>query len=438
VKHLLASSCAPVLVLTLAFASPSLGQQSRGDASQQNGVDGNQGPGSQGKPGQSAGSQQGKQGTQGQSASQQSQAGGRQPQHRSVQGQQGSVSPNPVSYARWHYGPPISATGVQAFNWIDEASQNSGMTLAPADAALRAHLGLTPDEGLIVTAVQPGSLAASAGIQQNDVLTRLGDDHQRSTPLAKPGDLERGLKDVGDQPVSLVFFRAGHKLTIKVQPRVRVSLGPVRPDPPTYWIGLSVAPVEPALRAQLRIPDRQGLIILDVDKQGPAAKVGVLQNDILLSYDGVPLSDQAHLTKVVQDRGEKAIKLELVRQGKPLVLEITPGRRQSLSVALRHPELTTGQLEVVLPGGLFANQDGQWDLYLANSFIDVDQPPVTLDVLLSKDRWKVENRGGMTVGSDEATARRLDELSHHLEKQMALIKELQQVIEAMARAQEKK
>ncbi len=323
------------------------------------------------------------------------------------------------------------------FDWIDEASQNSGMTLAPADAAMRAHLGLSPDEGLIVTVVQVGSLAASAGIQQNDVLTRLGDDRERSTSLAKPGDLERGLKDAGDQPVSLVLFRAGRKLAIKVQPRIKVSLGPIQPEPPTYWIGLSVAPVEPALRAQLRIPDRQGLIILDVDKQGPAAKVGVLQNDILLSYDGVPLSDQAQLTKFVQDRGEKAIKLELVRQGKPLVLEITPGRRQSLSVALRHPEPTTGQLEVVLPGGLFANQDGQWDLYVANSFVDVAKP-VSLDVVLSKDRWKVENRGGMTVGSDEATARRLEELSSHLEKQMALIKELQQVIEAMARAQEKK
>jgi hypothetical protein len=433
VKHLLASSCAPVLVLTLAFASPSLGQQSQGGSSQQNSADNDQGPGSQGTP-QPANSQQGTQGTPGQSVSQQSQSGSRQQRPKSVQDQQGSISPNSGPNARWRYGP-FSAPGIQAFNWVDEASQNSGMTLASADAALRAHLGMTPDEGLIVTAVQPGSLAASAGIQQNDVLTRLGDDHQRSTPLAKPADLEHGLKDAGDRPVSLILFRAGQKLTIKVQPRVRVSLGPVRPDPPTYWIGISVAQVEPALRAQLRIPDRQGLIVLDIDKQGPAAKGGVHQNDILMSYDGIPLSDQAQLTKLVQARGERSAKLELVRQGKPLVLEMTPGRRQNVSDALRYPEPTTGQIQVVLPGGL---QDGQWDLYLANSFGDVVQREASIDVVLSKDRWRVPNRGDMTVGSDEATARRLDELSSHLEKQMALLKELQQVIEAMAKAREKK
>ncbi len=67
------------------------------------------------------------------------------------------------------------------------------------------------------------------------------------------------------------------------------------------------------------------------------------------------------------------------------------------------------------------------------------QPPVdNIDVVLSNDRWRVVNPGEMIVGSDEATAKRLDELSSHLEKQMALIKELQQVIEAMAKAQEKK
>jgi hypothetical protein len=180
------------------------------------------------------------------------------------------------------------------------------------------------------------------------------------------------------------------------------------------------------------------LIVLEVDPQGPAAKAGVRQNDIIRSYDGISPSDQAQLTKFVQNRGEKAIKLDLVRQGKPLALEITPGRRQTVSVALRQPAVRASQIEVVLPGGLLANGPAQ-DTYLMDRATDMVFTP-NLNVLLANDQWRVVNRGETAAGVDEATARRLDELSKNLEKQTALIKELQQLIEATskARAQEKK
>src|SRR5262249_55416232 len=104
------------------------------------------------------------------------------------------------------------------FAWVDEASRNSGMTLASADPALRAHLNLDKNEGLTVTAIDRGSPAAAAGIHHNDVLLRLGDEESRSVPLSEPGDLEKGLKAAGDGPVSLVLLRGGRRMTIKVQP----------------------------------------------------------------------------------------------------------------------------------------------------------------------------------------------------------------------------
>src|SRR5579883_280927 len=113
-------------------------------------------------------------------------------------------------------------------------------------------------------------------------------------------------------------------LTLKVQPRVRVSLGPVHPEPPTYWIGVSVAPVEPALRSQLQLTGKPGLIVTDVVKDGPAAKAGVRLYDILLKFDGVELVDQAGLTQLVQSRGERAIALEIFRGGQKQEVKITP------------------------------------------------------------------------------------------------------------------
>ncbi len=122
------------------------------------------------------------------------------------------------------------------------------MRLAAADDALRAQLKLPKEEGLIVTAMEPGSPAASAGIEPNDVLLRLGSEAPKGIALGKPEDLEKGLKLVGDSPQQLFLLRRGRKLAIKVQPEVKVSLGPVRPEPPSYWIGVSVGSIEPALR----------------------------------------------------------------------------------------------------------------------------------------------------------------------------------------------
>ena len=311
-----------------------------------------------------------------------------------------------------------------AFAFIDESSRNSGMTLAPADAALRAHLKLANNEGLIVTAVEAGSPAALAGIQRNDVLVSLaGEAPHPSVSLATPGDLERGLKAYQDTPVSLWLFRGGQRMALKVQPRVRVSLGPVHPEPPTYWIGVSVGPVEPALHSQLRIPDGRGLIALEVVPDSPAARAGLRVNDILLGYDGVPLSDQAQLTKLVQARGEKAANVELVRRGGQQVLVITPERR-STNVSVHFTEPQTNQYNVVLPGATW-----QYDLSDANVVFNEPSGDAAMRVLPNVYVDPVA-MAPFSPAAD-ATTRRLEELS-------AQIKELRQAIDALAQAQAKK
>jgi hypothetical protein len=430
VKRPLASWWALVLVATLSPAAGSFGQQfpQQGNAGQRQDQQG-QGQGQQGSQNSQQNQPAGQQGSQN---SQQNQPAGQGPypnsqqnQFRDQQANWNSVQGNPIigrlpQDGRWQ----------RAFAWIDEASRNSGMTLAPADAALRAHLNLAQNEGLIVTALEPGSPAASAGIRQNDLLIRLGDDPLRSIPLAKPDDLERALKQLGDQPVALLLLRAGRKQSIKVQPRVKVSLGPVHPEPPTYWIGLSVAPIESALRAQLQIPERVGLIAVEVDKDGPAAKAGVRPFDILTTFDGVGLTDQAGLTKLVQARGEKTVTLGVLRQGKKQEVQITPGRRKTFQVELSFPdELKASQIDIVLPGAVLPGQlvgneghgigggvtlreldnDGNLDLIVTNG---------------AGPSKKVED-------GDRATAKRLDDLT-------AQIKELRQAIEALAKAQAKK
>ena len=426
----LALSYALALVMTLAPAAGSFGQQ----GAQQN----QQGQG-QAQPGNPPSNQQGQdQGQPANSPSNQPGQGqqGNPPPKQQRQGQQGNpgsqksqrqdqqANQNSFRWSRKTGNVAHDQPWPLLFAYVDESSRNSGMTLAPADAALRAHLRLANNEGLIVTAIEAGSPAASAGIQRNDVLVSLGGDPpDPSISLVTPADLERGLKAHQDTPVSLWLFRGGHRRALRVQPQVRASLGPVHPDPPTYWIGVSVGPVEPALRSQVRIPDGRGLIALEVVADGPAARAGLRVNDILLCYGGVPLSDQAQLTRLVQARGEKAAKVELVRQGLPQALVITPERRTT-NVSVHFTEPQTNQYNVVLPGATW-----QYDLYDTNVVFNEPSGDAAMRVLPNVYVDPVAMAPFLPAA--DATTRRLEELS-------AQIKELRQAIEALARAQEKK
>jgi serine protease Do len=209
-------------------------------------------------------------------------------------------------------------------NWYHVGNQNLGMTLAPADEALRAHLKLPGDQGLIVTGLDFHSPAALAGIVQNDILLKL-----ENAVLGKPSDLEDNLKAARDRPVSLKLLRGGKNLAIQVQPRVQVGLGPVQPEAPAFWIGVSVSTIEPALRSQLKLPENEGLLAIEVIKDSPAATAGIKVHDILTKLAGKSLDSQEKLVELVQANGGKSVVIELIREGNTQTAEVTPQPRKN-------------------------------------------------------------------------------------------------------------
>ena len=52
-----------------------------------------------------------------------------------------------------------------------------------------------------------------------------------------------------------------------------------------YWLGVECLPVMPALRAQLNLPEKQGLLVAAVAPESPAASAGIKQHDILLASE---------------------------------------------------------------------------------------------------------------------------------------------------------
>lgn len=101
------------------------------------------------------------------------------------------------------------------------------------------------------------------------------------------------------------------------------------PGAPQYWIGLVGGPVSPALRAQLDIPDHEGVMVRDVVPDSPAAKAGLKKYDVLLRANDNDLADMSDLVDLVRTTGEQhgQFSLEVLRRGQRETVWITPAER---------------------------------------------------------------------------------------------------------------
>ena len=201
-----------------------------------------------------------------------------------------------------------------------------GVRIQPVTDDIASALGLDAAEGILVSEVTPDSPAARAGLQPGDVITALTE-----TPMTEPRMLTFGIAElaVGEE-VSLTYLRDGESRTTQVVIGQLPSQQPMpRPTPSddmnTPRLGVSVAPLTPDLRAQLRVPeDVTGLALMAIEPDSPAANAGLRQGDIVTQAGGVEITDVAQLTDAIAVASEenRPLLLRIWRNGNPTFLAV--------------------------------------------------------------------------------------------------------------------
>ncbi|UCD74495.1 MAG: trypsin-like peptidase domain-containing protein [Phycisphaerales bacterium] len=152
-----------------------------------------------------------------------------------------------------------------------------------------------------VVAVQPGSPAERAGVRPGDVLEAIG-----RTPVREGVDYYIALigHSAGDE-LDLKLARGPRKVSAKVELASRPA-----PDGAALAgekLGLGLYPLPEDVAAELGLRHATGLLVLDVERGGPADQLGIVRRDILLSLGRHYVSSLEELGQLLEpvDAGRK-------------------------------------------------------------------------------------------------------------------------------------
>lgn len=94
------------------------------------------------------------------------------------------------------------------------------------------------------------------------------------------------------------------------------------------YLGIGIQPVDAELASSLGIPPRGGVLVSDVMKGTPAAQTGLQAGDVIIQFDGKPVTKPSELQLLVE-RSEfgSQVDVQVNRNGKLLTLKYSPTER---------------------------------------------------------------------------------------------------------------
>ncbi len=106
------------------------------------------------------------------------------------------------------------------------------------------------------------------------------------------------------------------------------------------WLGISVQDLTPEMAEQFQVKEKEGVLVAQIHQGTGAEKAGLASGDIIKSVDDKAIKNTNELIKEIQKKkvGQK-VKLSVVRDGKPMTVEITTSAMPDRPEALREKEV---------------------------------------------------------------------------------------------------
>ena len=192
-----------------------------------------------------------------------------------------------------------------------------GVSAQELNVPLARSFGLEAPTGALVSSVEPGGPAASAGVRPGDIILKLN-----GTEIRRSAELPRAVAELKPGSRAQVeLLREGKRLTLsfvagEISDPVPVATAPSDTMNPG---GLAVRPLTPQEKRASGLD--AGLVVEQAS--GAAAEAGIAPGDLILAVNGTPVSGVAQLRALVDQRKSSALLIQ--REGERLYLPLALG-----------------------------------------------------------------------------------------------------------------
>jgi hypothetical protein len=227
-------------------------------------------------------------------------------------------------------------------------------------------------------------LAATAGV----LLAGLANAESTQTFQTRQFALRKGGSGIEDENKPPGGSGAGRK-AIKIE-----SIEPIRGKEAVQevsWLGVSTEEAPEALASQLGLKSGQGLVVIYVATESPAAKAGLQKHDVLAELDDQLLVHPVQLRKLIQMRKEgDPVKLTLHRAGKKQTVSAKLAKRTEVMGMFLERQILDGslpKLDFEPAGGKMGDRVHEHLKILHGSLTGdgVDKPTVNVEVRRNMD-----------------------------------------------------
>jgi serine protease Do len=203
--------------------------------------------------------------------------------------------------------------------WLGVAIQRLSPDLLKA-------FNLEDTQGALVADVVPDSPADEAGLRRGDIIIKFnGHDVKDSSELPRMvAAMAPGTK------VDVDIIRGGKPLTIAV------SLGRMKdedakakarlqPSDVEEALGLRVQAITPDIARALRLDSTDGVVVSQVESDGPAGEAGIRRGDVVREINRKPITDmESYQDAITQLDPETPVLMLLERRGNGLYVAVKP------------------------------------------------------------------------------------------------------------------